>query len=720
MNTTFSFSFPLLPEPTNDSELIRNLYHVVKDPVNSHLGERCEVFNRGDSYTNPAEIVSRVERAYDKTISKDTTAQALIQIKAGLYLLDRLLAYHHVFESVHTLPKIYVFGPLLAKIDAEYLKIYPGKDVVDRLDKQYPAPKNIEEAIAIGAKAQRLLTYLSLQKAFLEGFEVDNHSAILNFYTQEFLKSANLQKKQVTSEVAAFTHSFNDAFDIDPSFMLLISSIFSIHKGKGGAQTLVIDVVSLSEMQIRPILRLIREKMETATGTTRDVYRHLFLLLTNEQASEQFELLADDQDKPSDKAKKQYQIVSRNDKPSGDPLEDLLIIGIICKVEETYKRVAHVSPGADIDLRYHIPQEQRIQQYNALSQVYDIIYRHFYNRIFDSSYLTHAGSGIFNKKKLLVFRSALGLDSAHHQIPDTFADKKKEAVPRKIELIEPNVASSSKLKEKKKLEVAPPTPKKIEKLPPEERPSKASSHLDSPAVPEAPREEAPPEIEDVKPVIATPSYAAVLKTPKPVALESPPAILAQDPAKTEPVLKSFTSTMLYAERVQAWFDDPSNVLSTDPSYVNKGSREQKEAVLFHTFPKAVDDFLDTYGIKSTWEGKDGKKTPHICIPGEIVLENGKTIVGLFTYAFDASTSVCYHRCFTRKNGHDLVKEYVAERHWTVAFPTLETSVQKAKKPHTLVSEDKGYRYRYITPYVLEIDYPVGIMKVRLFQSEIKA
>jgi len=122
---------------------------------------------------------------------------------------------------------------------------------------------------------------------------------------------------------------------------------------------------------------------------------------------------------------------------------------------------------------------------------------------------------------------------------------------------------------------------------------------------------------------------------------------------------------VWAQRLHDWFAKPENVLFRE-GYRNFDHKNLTpelglvEAVIRHTFPKEVDNYLRYLGIDN-------------CIPGMIEYSvaqevNGiketkkKVLLGVFSYAFDAA-GVCYHRCFQETKTRNQMLRGIIQDQW---------------------------------------------------------
>ena len=121
----------------------------------------------------------------------------------------------------------------------------------------------------------------------------------------------------------------------------------------------------------------------------------------------------------------------------------------------------------------------------------------------------------------------------------------------------------------------------------------------------------------------------------------------------------------YDNRVNDWKDSPLEALLKQ-GYLDKdySEKELDDTIVHHAFPRKIDSYLKELSVpvtylKRTQEGQE--QIPSHAIPGEIryLTPDGKDIVRkyvvLFTYAFDKNGK-CYHRCATRKNAMELLRE----------------------------------------------------------------
>lgn len=166
------------------------------------------------------------------------------------------------------------------------------------------------------------------------------------------------------------------------------------------------------------------------------------------------------------------------------------------------------------------------------------------------------------------------------------------------------------------------------------------------------------------------------------------------PLQEEPLNIEKPFSFHYAERVERWFDCPTdNRLSPEIfwEYQEADTSYQNTMKRLHGFSRAVDHFYD-YGIvlKGRSETTQEKITQYI-IPAEFSTPN-ETLRGVINYCVDAN-QVCYHRFFHIKlDPRDWVRKFVEESFTAIDFPELKTSTEDLTHrtlPSTHGEEDRS-------------------------------
>ena len=117
---------------------------------------------------------------------------------------------------------------------------------------------------------------------------------------------------------------------------------------------------------------------------------------------------------------------------------------------------------------------------------------------------------------------------------------------------------------------------------------------------------------------------------------------------------TITLPIQYTQNVLDWFKDPNYALEQQGYLEPKAARyagtkqKREEMIRLHSFALAADDFIKSYGIEASTPSrqKKGKQDILVMLSGMIETEDGQKLTGIFTYIFDGTTGVCYHRMFT--------------------------------------------------------------------------
>ncbi|NNM43234.1 MAG: hypothetical protein HKM07_02700 [Chlamydiae bacterium] len=253
------------------------------------------------------------------------------------------------------------------------------------------------------------------------------------------------------------------------------------------------------------------------------------------------------------------------------------------------------------------------------------------------------------------------------------------------------------------------------KPPIKELPSSHKSIEASPSEKKTPKQKAPQHIV-IKPqeIVSNPKETidAVKKvsvggssksTPKTV--EIAPITLSRA-SPPEPVPSP--SEIIYAERVQNVLDNPQKLVE-EPRYKNESKFVKNKVVAFHTFSLRLDREILQHGILDLHRKETSEKRGvHYFLPGEMTVDE-VTYLGVFGYTFDRaideknlSNAYCYHRCFTQKDAHEMVGEYLEKGFWDLDNPSLEVGGAPSKKKKTMHSEDPFEVVKLLNPYTMQI------------------
>lgn len=128
------------------------------------------------------------------------------------------------------------------------------------------------------------------------------------------------------------------------------------------------------------------------------------------------------------------------------------------------------------------------------------------------------------------------------------------------------------------------------------------------------------------------------------------------------------------KRLLEWFEDGKATLAKqgylDPE--NPKHRYKDTAIAYHAFSLDVDPVAQKYGTQYEEVDKNGNRTLFIAIPGHIV-RHGQITFGIFGFAIDPITKLCYHRCFEERTNKQLLNEYLNAQEWKVTLDQIAQS-----------------------------------------------
>jgi hypothetical protein len=177
----------------------------------------------------------------------------------------------------------------------------------------------------------------------------------------------------------------------------------------------------------------------------------------------------------------------------------------------------------------------------------------------------------------------------------------------------------------------------------------------------------------------------------------------------------------YSERVNRWYSNPRQALIDDGYTDTVSSRYVRpelhaRIVAYHSWPLALDPYLEKYGIESSWPSKSGKKVDkNKSIAGEIIFDGADTtpIIGVFQEAYDTRTGVVYHSCFAARPHDELVQQYAMSGFWACNFPPLGTENPKAPLDKR-IAED-GSRVLEENDFIVRIADPKNKAEIVLYK-----
>jgi hypothetical protein len=128
------------------------------------------------------------------------------------------------------------------------------------------------------------------------------------------------------------------------------------------------------------------------------------------------------------------------------------------------------------------------------------------------------------------------------------------------------------------------------------------------------------------------------------------------------------------KRIIEWFEDGKGTLfkqgymdANNPKHMYKDT-----AIAYHSFSLDVDPIAQKYGTQYEEIDKNGNRTIFIAIPGHIV-RHGQITFGIFGFAIDPITKLCYHRCFEERTNQQLLNEYLNAQEWKVTLDQIAQS-----------------------------------------------
>lgn len=128
----------------------------------------------------------------------------------------------------------------------------------------------------------------------------------------------------------------------------------------------------------------------------------------------------------------------------------------------------------------------------------------------------------------------------------------------------------------------------------------------------------------------------------------------------------------YTSNVTAWFENVERALEmqgyNDPQ--NPKHKLHDTAPLVHSFARVADTYLTQCGVQSTIINNKNREHIAITIPGLTIDQNEQEEYGLFTYFIDKKNGQWYHRNFVRKSKDEVYTEYMRDKSYSVAPPTL--------------------------------------------------
>lgn len=135
--------------------------------------------------------------------------------------------------------------------------------------------------------------------------------------------------------------------------------------------------------------------------------------------------------------------------------------------------------------------------------------------------------------------------------------------------------------------------------------------------------------------------------------------------------KKEVPTFARHKRLIEWFEDGKATLAKQ-GYLDPNNPKHKfkdTALAHHSFSLDVDPIAQKYGCQYEQTDKNGNRTLFVAIPGHIE-RNGAITFGIFGYAIDPVSKLCYHRCFEERTSQELLNEYLDAQMWKVKLDQL--------------------------------------------------
>ncbi len=692
------------PLPTNLGELSRNIETIIVDERSLMIGKTCEVIEA----LEPQIVVpvQEISVLFDRFVRTEKDHKELVRFRALLDTYDRLLTL-----SMHEIPSPgshTFFGPLIEKVKKAYQSLPTEKthpvaaELIDKYTARAQKPtKGVKD---LWEESNQILTMMEFEKRHYDHFSGFSYITINTFlsgkFLNEFLSSevdndngTTLTNYTIPDEMFPTQEDLEELSELNYGFALLFFETICYRNITESFQKIDTDFTRLSKRYYLKFIKEIRDFLSSEAPMTqkhRDFLTFLLRMLTKNYMTDRDAAFG----KKSKKASAELILESSRAKyinfAHGNPLRDEL------SYFELNNRVCEYSDDPntpdDFDINFLLEvQEYAVateMSFEALQRLYELAYQELF-KVPSRDVPTKEKMRLYSLRKLqgggdnfpepaVFFKSLLSppsevKDDSQASGPSSFAKPSDEAVASE------SVSSSF--------------------LPPDLLKKKEGKK-------KAPIQESP-KVKKEKQKATVPEDSKVKKE-KQKAIEPQPAL------KTEEALTTPSHGITYDQRVLDYFNNPEEVLS-GPMYEGQSQASKERSRIFHTFAQAVDAYVFSHGIKSTWRNeKRNKDDIQYSIPGEITID-GQTTRGIFTYCFDEN-GICYHRFLAKKERKDAMREYMQKGFWNADFPPLSASKEKEKavKPKPLAS-DGSFLSKEVNSFTDEILDPRNNAIIRLYK-----